>query len=179
MSTPITSLGEAREAGNVRPGAMLLAGSRYGQAAVRSSTLKVTASSTSTIIRGSREEPHDRLGRDPPLVLDVVQVRRRLADLRRGQTNNLEVVKLASYTYQVRIQASREFGAWFENIKKERGPALARATALLGVLRDLPLRPTDETASLKRVRQATRHEIWRVAHPFDPEVAVRCPVLVL
>jgi len=28
-------------------------------------------------------------------------------------------------------------------------------------------------ATLKRVRQATRHEIWRIAHPFDPEVAVR------
>lgn len=50
---------------------------------------------------------------------------------------------------------------------------MTRAAALLGVLRDLPAKPTEETATFKRVRQATRHEIWRVAHPFDPEVAVR------
>ena len=29
------------------------------------------------------------------------------------------------------------------------------------------------SATFKRVRQARRHELWRVAHPFDPEVAVR------
>jgi hypothetical protein len=26
---------------------------------------------------------------------------------------------------------------------------------------------------LKRVRQARRHELWRLAHPFDPDVAIR------
>ena len=28
-------------------------------------------------------------------------------------------------------------------------------------------------ATFKQVRQARRHELWRVAHPFDPAVAVR------
>lgn len=50
---------------------------------------------------------------------------------------------------------------------------MTRAGALLAVLRDLPAGPTEETATPKRVRQATRYEIWRVAHPFDPEVAIR------
>ena len=27
--------------------------------------------------------------------------------------------------------------------------------------------------TFKRVRQARRHELWRVAHPYDPDVAVR------
>jgi hypothetical protein len=31
----------------------------------------------------------------------------------------------------------------------------------------------EETATFKRVRQARRHELWRVAQPFDPSVAVR------
>jgi hypothetical protein len=53
------------------------------------------------------------------------------------------------------------------------GPILTRAGALRGVLRDLQAKPTVESATLKRVRQATRHEIWRIAHPFDPAVAVR------
>lgn len=69
--------------------------------------------------------------------------------------------------------AGREFGAWLVEIQKEEGPARTQALALLGYLRDLPERPASETATLKRVRQAKRHEIWRLAHPFDPEVAVR------
>jgi hypothetical protein len=38
--------------------------------------------------------------------------------------------------------------------------------AVLGVRpRAFEHKPTEESATLKRVRQATRHEIWRVAHP--------------
>lgn len=73
----------------------------------------------------------------------------------------------------MRIQAGREFSVWFKNVREAGGPTLTRAGALLGVLRDLPGKPTEETATLKQVRQARRHEIWRVAHPYDPEVAVR------
>jgi hypothetical protein len=50
---------------------------------------------------------------------------------------------------------------------------LAVAVALLQALTDLPAKPAEETATFKRVRQARRHELWRVAHPFDHEVAVR------
>jgi hypothetical protein len=40
-------------------------------------------------------------------------------------------------------------------------------------LNELPGKSAEESATFKRVRQARRHELWRVAHPFDPEVAVR------
>jgi hypothetical protein len=32
---------------------------------------------------------------------------------------------------------------------------------------------TEESATFKRVREARRHELRRVAHPFDPDFAVR------
>ena len=73
----------------------------------------------------------------------------------------------------MRIQASREFGVWFENARTADGPLLTRAASLLAVLRDLAAKPDEETSTLKRVRQSSRHEIWRLGHPFDPNVAVR------
>jgi len=33
--------------------------------------------------------------------------------------------------------------------------------------------PTEESATFKRVRQARRHGLWRLAHPFHPDVAIR------
>ncbi len=45
--------------------------------------------------------------------------------------------------------------------------------ALLSAVRDLQSKPHEESATFKRVQQARRHELWRVAHPFDPDVAVR------
>ncbi|MGH3471761.1 MAG: hypothetical protein ACRDPG_06920 [Nocardioidaceae bacterium] len=73
----------------------------------------------------------------------------------------------------MRIQASREFSTWFTNVQKEGGRPLTFTGALLSVLRDQEGKPSEESATLKQVRQATRHEIWRVAHPFDPDVAIR------
>ena len=46
-----------------------------------------------------------------------------------------------------------EFDRWLDHAEKQGGQLLTIAVA--------------------RVRQARRHELWRVAHPFDPEVAVR------
>lgn len=40
-------------------------------------------------------------------------------------------------------------------------------------INELPVKPAEESATFKRVRQARRHELWRVAHPYDPDVAVR------
>jgi len=44
---------------------------------------------------------------------------------------------------------------------------------MLADLQDLEKKPAEESATFKRVWQARRHELWRVAHPFDDEVAVR------
>jgi hypothetical protein len=66
-----------------------------------------------------------------------------------------------------------EFDRWLTNMEKEGGHQLEVTVALLRALTDLPGKPTDESATFKRVRQARRHELWRVAHPFDPDVAIR------
>ena len=66
-----------------------------------------------------------------------------------------------------------EFDRWLSNAEEQGGRLLAIAVALLQELNDLPARPDEESATFKRVRQARRHELWRVAHPFDPAVAVR------
>lgn len=73
----------------------------------------------------------------------------------------------------MRIESSREMRVWLRNAKEIGGPLYLRTLALLEYLITLPGRPTEETATLKRVRQARRYEIWRLAHPFDPDVAVR------
>jgi hypothetical protein len=66
-----------------------------------------------------------------------------------------------------------EFDRWLTQGEEQGGRLLAVAVALLQELSDLPAKPEEETATLRRVRQARRHELWRVAHPFDPAVAVR------
>ncbi|MFN0281921.1 MAG: hypothetical protein ACKVZ6_08120 [Kineosporiaceae bacterium] len=71
------------------------------------------------------------------------------------------------------IDWTGEFGRWLDAVELQGGPALEWATALLAELQDLPAPPRQETATLKRVRQARRHELWRLAHPYDPDVAVR------
>jgi len=66
-----------------------------------------------------------------------------------------------------------EFDRWLTQAEEQGGRRLAVAVALLQALMDLPARPVEESPTFKRVRQARRHELWRVAHPFDSEVAVR------
>jgi hypothetical protein len=66
-----------------------------------------------------------------------------------------------------------EFDRWLTHAEEQGGRLLAVATALLQELNSLPAKPTEESATFKRVQQARRHELWRVAHPFDPAVAVR------
>jgi hypothetical protein len=66
-----------------------------------------------------------------------------------------------------------EFDRWLTHAEEQGGRLLAAATALLQELNELPARPEEESATFKRVRQARRHELWRVAHPFDSAVAVR------
>jgi hypothetical protein len=66
-----------------------------------------------------------------------------------------------------------EFDRCLTHAEEQGGRLLATATVLLQELNELPARPEEESATFKRVRQARRHELWRVAHPFDPAVAVR------
>ena len=71
------------------------------------------------------------------------------------------------------VDWSDEFDRWLTWAEEQGGRLLATTVALLQALNELPGEPEEESATFKRVRQARRHELWRVAHPFDPEVAVR------
>ena len=66
-----------------------------------------------------------------------------------------------------------EFDRWLTNAEEQGGKLLEVAVALLQALNDLSAKPDEESPTFKRVRQARRHELWRVAHPYDPDVAVR------
>lgn len=71
------------------------------------------------------------------------------------------------------VDWTEEFDHWFTSAEKEGGKRFIYATHLINVLMRLPCRPTVESPELVRVKQARRYELWRVAHRFDPEVAVR------
>lgn len=43
----------------------------------------------------------------------------------------------------------------------------------LDYLQQLPEAPTEDTVSLKQVRQARKHPVWRLSHPYVPGHAVR------
>ena len=85
----------------------------------------------------------------------------------------LDVVLTRGHTPDVIVDWTDEFDRWLGHAEEQGGRLLATAVALLQALTDLPAKPAEESATFKRVRQARRHELWRVAHPFDPEVAVR------
>ncbi|MGH8959657.1 MAG: hypothetical protein ACRDWT_00365 [Jatrophihabitantaceae bacterium] len=82
----------------------------------------------------------------------------------------------------MRIEWSDEFDHWFGRLeaKVDAGGGIALKTynyiaAAFDLLRRLPSAPDPEhgTAQLKPVRQSRKHQVWRTAHPFDPDVAVR------
>jgi len=73
-----------------------------------------------------------------------------------------------------------DFQRWLERTegKADAGNAYSRrilelVTAALLQLRELNGAPVAETASLRRVRQSKRYEVWRVSHPFEQGIAVR------
>lgn len=45
--------------------------------------------------------------------------------------------------------------------------------AALEQLKSLPAPPTADTASLRRVIQRKRYELWRTSHPYEAGIAVR------
>ncbi|YCH06897.1 hypothetical protein ACTAQJ_17620 [Arthrobacter sp. alpha11c] len=53
------------------------------------------------------------------------------------------------------------------------GTVFEYVVAELEHLRRLSGPPPEETPTLKRVRQAKKHDVWRVSHPYHHGVAVR------
>jgi hypothetical protein len=82
----------------------------------------------------------------------------------------------------VDIDWPAEFGRWLDQIEERANAGDARSRLLLTFtaraldqLQKLTDPPTDdmETATLRRVRQSRRYELWRVSHAYHPQVAVR------
>lgn len=80
----------------------------------------------------------------------------------------------------VLIDWTAEFDGWLDRLESAAaqggriaGLQLDYIDAQLEVLEELTGEPAEETAVLRRVRQSRKFPVWRVSHPFDPDVAVR------
>lgn len=77
------------------------------------------------------------------------------------------------------IDWSGEFDAYLDRLEEaartdpEQRERLDLLLAELQVLEELDAPPSEETATLKRVRQSRRFPLWRVSHPFRQGIAVR------
>ena len=66
-----------------------------------------------------------------------------------------------------------DFDRWLTTIEAAGGAVEEITLALLEDLTQLDGEPAGETATYKRVRQAKRHRLWRISHPYEPDIAVR------
>jgi hypothetical protein len=80
----------------------------------------------------------------------------------------------------VLIDWTLEFDQWLDRLEARAadGDQSASATLMyvlaeLDYLQNLEVQPTDDTATLMRVRQSRKYQVWRVSHPFDQNVAIR------
>lgn len=82
----------------------------------------------------------------------------------------------------MRVEWTDEFDRWLTRVEQRAAAGDAYAArqldyiaAELQLLRELPGAPAEdeESAQLKRVRQSRRHQVWRVSHRFDEQVAMR------
>lgn len=84
------------------------------------------------------------------------------------------------YILMVDVDAPEEFFDWLDRVeaKADAGDAasvrvLARVTDALVQLRKLDGPPAEDRPDLKRVRQSKKFPVWRTAHPFDTQIALR------
>jgi hypothetical protein len=80
----------------------------------------------------------------------------------------------------VLIDWSSAFDGWLTELERRAAEGHGRASeqldlvnAMLEYLQDLKDPPTDETPTLKRVRQSRNYQVWRVSHPFRDGIAIR------
>lgn len=71
------------------------------------------------------------------------------------------------------IDWPEDFDRWLTIVEEAGGPVLEITLGLLAALAQLEGEPAEETITFKRVRQAKRHRLWRVAHPYEPDIAIR------
>ena len=61
-----------------------------------------------------------------------------------------------------------DFDRWLTGVEETGGPVEEITLSLLAELAQLDGELVVETATFKRVRQARRHRLWRIAHPYVP-----------
>lgn len=78
------------------------------------------------------------------------------------------------------IDWSSAFDGWLTELERRAAEGHGRTSeqldlvnAMLEYLQDLKDPPTDETPTLKRVRQSRNYQVWRVSHPFRDGIAIR------
>lgn len=71
------------------------------------------------------------------------------------------------------IDWPEDFDRWLTAVEEAGGTVEEITVALLEELAQLEGEPDTETATFKRVRQAKRHRLWRVSHPYEPDIAIR------
>ena len=65
-----------------------------------------------------------------------------------------------------------DFDRWLTAIEEADGVVEQVTLALLEERAQLNGEPTEESATFKRVRQARRHRLWRISHPYEPDIAI-------
>ena len=80
----------------------------------------------------------------------------------------------------VEVHRSQQFKRWVDDlvVKAKAGDKRAIRMAKhvldeLNYIKELGREPDEDTATLKRVRQSCKHQVWRLSHPFDEDIAVR------
>ncbi len=76
----------------------------------------------------------------------------------------------------MRAEVTDNCGIFFDQIEQEGGLRKAIFLAMLRRLYVMESEPEEDSPSMKRVRQAKRHRLWRLAHPYKEGVAVRLVV---
>ena len=78
------------------------------------------------------------------------------------------------------IDWSSEFDRWLTDLERRAVEGYGRpheqldlVNAMLDYLQDLKEPPTDDTPTLRRVRQSRKHQVWRISHPFRDGIAIR------
>lgn len=84
------------------------------------------------------------------------------------------------YIREVLIDWSSEFDRWLTELERQVEAGLTRAqvqldlvNAQLEYLQDLKEPPTEDTPTLRRVRQSRKYQVWRLSHPFRDGIAIR------
>jgi hypothetical protein len=93
---------------------------------------------------------------------------------------HLKAYTLKRILDDVEVHRSQQFKRWVDDLaaraKANDLVAVAMAKHVLDELnyiKNLDAEPDDDTATLKRVRQSGKYRVWRLSHPFDPQMAIR------